>query len=571
MFIATIGFFGVHDVVQIGVFLLALVLLTPPLGDFMAKVLNGERNVLTPVFGAPEKWLYKICRIDPEREMDWKNYLLAILAFSVVGLVTLWLLQVTQSYLPLNPQHLPNVSWDLAFNTAVSFMTNTNWQAYAGETTLSYFVQMAGLTVHNFVSAAAGMAVLLALIRGITRKTTKGLGNFWADLVRMTLYVLLPLSFILALILVGQGTVQTLSGYAHATTLQGNRQVIALGPAASQVAIKQLGTNGGGFFGANSAHPFENPTPLANFLEMLSIILIPSACVYMYGRMIGSPRQAWVIWGVMFAVYCIMLSVSLYSEYNFHPPYVSTPSMEGMETRVGVSNSILWEVTTTVTSNGSVNSMHDSLTPISGMVGMLDMMFGEVIFGGIGSGLASMLLFVLLTVFIAGLMVGRTPEYLGKKIEAYEMKMSVIGVLAPGAAILIFAAIASVTKVGLSSLNNRGPHGLSEILYAFTSGAANNGSAFAGLNTNTVFYNVTMGIDMLIGRFVPIVAYLSVAGSLAKKKAVPPSAGTFPTDSALFGLLLVGVIIIVAALTFFPVLALGPIAEHFLMLAGKTF
>ena len=571
MLIAAFGIFGMHDIVQIGVFLLALIVLTPPLGAFMAKALNGEKNFLTPVFGGLERWFYKICRIDPEQEMDWKTYLLAVIAFSLVGLVLLWLLQVTQAYLPLNPQHLPNVSWDLAFNTAVSFMTNTNWQSYAGETTLSYFVQMAGLTVHNFVSAAAGMAVLLALIRGITRKSTEGLGNFWADLVRMTLYVLLPLSIILTLVLVGHGTVQTLSGYAHATTLEGQKQVIAVGPAASQIAIKQLGTNGGGFFNANSAHPFENPTPLTNFLELLSIILIASASVYTYGKMAGSTRQGWVIWGVMLAVFCIMLGVSLYSEYSFHPPYVSTPSMEGKETRLGVTNSILWEVTTTVTSNGSVNSMHDSLTPLSGMVGMVDMMFGEVIFGGIGSGLASMLLFVLLTVFIAGLMVGRTPEYLGKKIEAYEVKMSVIGVLAPGAAILIFTAVASATKVGLSALNNGGPHGLSEILYAFTSCAANNGSAFAGLGTNTVFYNITQGIDMLIGRFVPIVAYLAVAGSLAKKKSVPPSAGTFPTDSALFGFLLIGVIIIVAALTFFPVLALGPIVEHFLMLAGKTF
>ena len=571
MFIATLGIFGMHDVLQIGAFLIALIVLTPLLGSFMAKALNGERNFLTPVFGGLESWFYKICRIDPEEEMDWKEYLLAVTAFSLVGLIVLWLLQVTQAYLPLNPQHLPNVSWDLAFNTAVSFMTNTNWQSYAGETTLSYFAQMAGLTVHNFVSAAAGMAVLLALVRGITRKTKQGLGNFWADLVRMTLYVLLPLSVILTVVLIGQGTVQTLSGYAHVTTIEGQKQVIAVGPAASQIAIKQLGTNGGGFFNANSAHPFENPTPLTNFLEVLSIILIASASVYMFGKMVGSTRQGWVIWGVMLSVFCIMLSFSLYSEYSFHPPYVSTPSMEGKETRLGITNSILWEVTTTVTSNGSVNSMHDSLTPLSGMVGMIDMMYGEVIFGGIGSGLASMLLFVLLTVFIAGLMVGRTPEYLGKKIEAYEVKMSVIGVLAPGAAILIFTAIASITRVGLSSLNNGGPHGLSEILYAFTSGAANNGSAFAGLNANTVFYNVTMGVDMLIGRFVPIAAYLSVAGSLAKKKAVPPSAGTFPTDSALFGILLIGVIIIVAALTFFPVLALGPIVEHFLMLAGKTF
>ncbi len=571
MIFAALGIFGMHDIIQIGLLLLVLTALTPPLGAFMAKALNGERTFLSPLLGGLERWFYRICRIDPDLEMDWKTYLLAFVSFSLVGLGSLWLLQVTQAYLPLNPQHLPNVSWDLAFNTAVSFMTNTNWQSYSGETTLSYFVQMAGLTVHNFVSAAGGMAVLLALIRGIKRRSSEGLGNFWADMVRTTLYVLLPLSVVLALFLVGQGTVQTLSGYAHVTTLEGPKQVIAVGPAASQIAIKQLGTNGGGFFSANSAHPFENPTPLTDFFEMLSILLVASASVYMYGKMLGSTKQAWVIWGVMMAVFCVMLGASLYSEYSYHPPYVPTSSMEGKETRFGITNSIMWEVSTTVTSNGSVNSMHDSLTPLSGLVALLDMMYGEVIFGGIGSGLGSMLLFVMLTVFIAGLMVGRTPEYLGKKIEAYEVKMSVIGVLAPGAAILIFTAIASVTHAGLSSLNNSGPHGLSEILYAFTSCAANNGSAFAGLKTNTVFYDITQGVDMLIGRFVPIASYLAVAGSLVKKKAVPLSAGTFSTDSVLFGLLQIVVIIIDAALSFFPVLALGPIVEHFLMLAGRTF
>lgn len=563
--------FGAHDIIQIGAFFLALVLLTPPLGAFMAKVFTGQRNFLTPVFGKVEHWFYRVCRIDPDVDMGWKSYLFAVLAFSFVGLVVLWLLQVLQAYLPWNPQHLPNVSWDLAFNTAVSFMTNTNWQSYAGETTLSYFVQMAGLTVHNFVSAATGVAVLLALIRGIARKSASGLGNFWADLVRSTLYVLLPLSIILAMVLVGEGTVQTLNGYGHVTTLQGQEQVIAVGPAASQIAIKQLGTNGGGFFNSNSSHPFENPTPVTDFFEMLAILLIASSLVYTYGKMVGSMRQGFVIWIVMLAIFFGMLTLSLYSEFKFQPAYVSTPSMEGKETRFGVTNSVMWEISTTVTSNGSVNSMHDSLTPLSGMVALIDMMYGEVVFGGVGSGLYGMLLFVLLTVFIAGLMVGRTPEYLGKKIEAFEVKMSVIGVLAPSAAILIFTAVASVTNVGLSSLNNNGPHGLSEILYAFTSCAANNGSAFAGLNTNTVFYNITQGFDMLIGRFVPIAAVLAVAGSLARKKAVPPSSGTFPTDSALFAFLLIGVIVIVVALTFFPVIALGPVVEHFLMLMGKTF
>ncbi len=563
--------FGAHDIIQIGAFILALALLSPLLGSFMAKVFTGQKNFLTPVFGRIERYFYRICRIDPDEEMDWKNYLFAVIAFSFVGLVVLWLMMVLQAYLPWNPQHLPNVSWDLAFNTAVSFMTNTNWQSYAGETTLSYFVQMAGLTVHNFVSAACGIAVALALIRGISRATTDGLGNFWADLVRTTLYILLPLSIIMGFVLVGEGTVQTLNGYAHATTLQGQEQVIPVGPAASQIAIKQLGTNGGGFFNANSAHPFENPTPVTDFLEMLSILLIASSLVYTYGKMVGSPKQAFVIWAVMLAMFTGMLALSLYSEYEFHPAYATSTSMEGKETRFGVTNSILWEVSTTVTSNGSVNSMHDSLTPLSGMVALVDMMYGEVVFGGVGSGLYGMLLFILLTVFIAGLMVGRTPEYLGKKIEAYEVKMSVIGVLAPSAAILVLTAIASVTKAGLAGLNNQGPHGLSEILYAFTSAGANNGSAFAGLTTNTVFYNVTQGIDMIIGRFVPIAAVLAVAGSLGQKKSVPASAGTFPTDSALFGFLLIGVILIVVALTFFPVITLGPIVEHFLMLMGKTF
>lgn len=571
MAIAIFSTFGVHDLLQIVAFLVIFVLLTPPLGSYMAKVFTGQRNILTPILGRIEKNIYRVCRINSEEEMDWKNYLFAVLAFSVVGLVALWLMMLLQAYLPWNPQHFHGVSWDLAFNTAVSFVTNTNWQSYAGETTLSYFVQMVGLTVQNFVSAASGIGVMLALVRGIIRKTTSGLGNFWVDLVRATLYVLLPLSIILAVALVGEGTVQTLNAYMLARSLEGQEQMIPLGPAASQIAIKQLGTNGGGFFNANSAHPFENPTPLTNFLEMLAIILIPSGLVYTYGKMIGSLKQSFTLWAVMFVVFIGMLTLSLYSEYEYHPAYASTPSMEGKEMRLGTANSILWEVTTTVASNGSVNSMHDSLTPLSGMVAMLNMMYGEVIFGGVGSGLYGMLLFVFLTVFIAGLMVGRTPEYLGKKIEAFEVKMSVVGVLAPSAAILIFAAIATVSNAGLTGLNNTGPHGLSEILYAFTSCAANNGSAFAGLSTNTPFYNIMLGLDMLIGRFVPVATVLAVAGSLAKKKVVPPSAGTFPTDSVLFGFLLTGTILIVSALTFFPVITLGPIVEHFLMLLGKTF
>ncbi|MGC8654702.1 MAG: potassium-transporting ATPase subunit KdpA, partial [Candidatus Kryptoniota bacterium] len=488
-----------------------------------------------------------------------------------VGLIVLWLLQIFQQYLPLNPAHLPGVSVDLAFNTAVSYVTNTNWQSYAGETTLSYFTQMVGLTVQNFVSPAVGMGILLALIRGIARKSTDTIGNFWVDIVRMVVYVLLPISIILTIALTSEGVVQTLNGYVHATSLEGKEQIIPLGPAASQIAIKQLGTNGGGFFGTNSAHPFENPTPLTNFLEMLSLLLIPSASLYMYGKMVGSLKQGMVLWWVMFAMFSLMLGLSLYSEYAFHPQYALTPSMEGKETRFGITNSIIWETATTSSSNGAVNCMFDSLTPLSGLTAMLNMMTGEVIFGGIGSGLVGMLLSVFLAVFIAGLMVGRTPEYLGKKIEAFEVKMSVIGLLSPSAVILILSAFASVTRVGISPLGNNGPHGLSEILYAFTSGAANNGSAFAGLNANTIFYNIAIALDMIIGRFVPIATTLAIAGSLARKKAVPPSAGTFPTDTILFAFLLMGVIIIVTALTFFPVVALGPLAEHFLMLAGKTF
>lgn len=563
--------FGLHDILQIGALLIALALLTPPLGSYMAKVLSGERNFLTPVFGKPERLIYRICGVAPEKGMDWKSYLFAILAFSVVGFIVLFLMLLLQAYMPWNPQHMGGVSLALAFNTAVSFVTNTNWQSYAGETTMSYFVQMVGLTVHNFLSAATGIAVLMGLIRGLTRKSVTGIGNFWADLVRSTLYILMPLSIILALILIAQGSVQTLSPYVHATTVQGQEQVIPLGPAASQIAIKQLGTNGGGFFNANSAHPFENPTPLTDFFEMLSILLIGSSLVYTYGKMIGSLRQAFVIWSVMMSLFVAMLSLSLYSEFEFHPAYVHQPSMEGIETRFGITNSAMWEVATTATSNGSVNSMQDSLMPLSGMVALVDMMFGEVIIGGVGSGLYGMLLFVILTVFISGLMVGRTPEYLGKKIETYEVKMAVIGVLAPGLVVLILTAIASVTKAGVTGLGNSGPHGFSEILYAFTSPANNNGSAFAGIDTNTIFYSLTQGFAMIVGRFGVIVPVLAISGSLAGKKTIPPSPGTFPTDSALFGILLAGVVVIVAALTFFPALALGPVVEHFLMLSGKTF
>jgi K+-transporting ATPase ATPase A chain len=436
---------------------------------------------------------------------------------------------------------------------------------------MSYLTQMLGLGVQNFLSAATGIAVLLALIRGLTRRSMQEIGNLWVDLVRSTLYVLLPLCVLWTVVLVGQGSVQNLSSYTRVTTLEGSIQTIPQGPAASQIAIKQLGTNGGGFFGANSAFPYENPTPLSNFFEMLAILLIPSALVYAYGAMVGSRRQGWVLWGCMMTLFILGLAVSLRAEYQFNPSLHTLPVMEGKEVRFGVGNSVLWSVATTAASNGSVTAMHDSLSPLSGLVALLNIMLGEVIFGGVGAGLYGMIIFVILTVFIAGLMVGRTPEYLGKKIEAFEIKMAAIAVLAPSAVILVFSAAAVATRAGLAGVTNAGPHGLSQILYAFSSAAGNNGSAFAGLETNTLFYNIAMGTGMLIGRFAVIVPVLAIAGSLVQKKITPPSSGTFRTDTPLFALLLISVILIVGALTFFPALSLGPIVEHLLMLQGATF
>jgi potassium-transporting ATPase potassium-binding subunit len=563
--------FTLSDSIQIILYLVVLVICTPILGGFMARVFEGKKNLLTPVVGGVENILYKITGSDTKQEMSWKEYTASLLVFNFFGFLLLFLLQLFQGSLPLIPQHAPNVSWHLAFNTAVSFMTNTNWQSYAGETTLSYFVQMVGLTVQNFLSAATGIAVMIALIRGIVRQATGTLGNFWVDLIRSTIYILLPLSIIFTIVLVSQGTVQTFSSSAHITTVEHREQIIPRGPAASQIAIKQLGTNGGGFFNANSAHPFENPTPLSDFLEMLAILLIPSSLVYTYGRMVGSTRQGWTLWGSMMFLFLLFLSISLWSEYQMNPVTHIAGSMEGKETRFSVSNSVLWSVATTGASNGSVNAMHDSLTPISGMLAMLNIMLGEIVFGGVGAGMYGMLVFVFLTVFIAGLMVGRTPEYLGKKIEALEVKMAALAVLAPSAVILTFSAIATVTDAGLSSVRNAGPHGFSQILYAFTSAAGNNGSAFAGLNANTPFYNITLGVGMLIGRFGVIIPMLAIAGSMAKKKITPVSSGTFPTDTLLFALLLIGVILIVGALTFFPALSLGPIVEHLLMTAEQSF
>jgi len=560
-----------NEAIQLIIFMVVLIALAPLLGKFMAKVFMGENHFMKPVFGWLEKLVYKTTGIKSDEEMNWKTYMFGVLLFNLFGLVFLFLLQMLQAYLPLNTEKLPNVPWHLSFNTAVSFMTNTNWQAYSGENTLSYLVQMLGLTVQNFVSAATGIAVVLALIRGLTRKTTENLGNFWADMTRSVVYVLMPLAIILTMFLVGQGAVQTFSHYMTATPLQGGTQVIPLGPAASQIAIKDLGTNGGGFFNANSAHPFENPTPFTNFLIMLSLVIISAGLVFTYGHYAKSKRQAWAIFISMFIMFAAGLAISLWAEYSHNNVLNISGNMEGKETRFGVMNSILYSVTTTVTSNGSVNAMHDSLSPLSGLVAMFNLMLGEIIFGGVGSGLYGMIVFIIITVFIAGLMVGRTPEYLGKKIEAYEVKMAIFAVLAPSVVIKLFSAVACSVKPGLAGLNNAGPHGLSEIMYAFSSAAGNNGSAFGGLTVNTVFYDLMLGFGMLIGRFGVIVPVMAIAGSMAKKKITPVSSGTFRTDNWLFVILLISVILIVGGLTFFPPLALGPIVEHFLMNLGVSY
>lgn len=555
----------INDFIQIAFYVIVLIVFIPFLGRYMARVFLDENHILKSAGKLIEKIIYKLISCNGE-EMDWKKYAYSLLVFNFMGFLFLFSLQLCQSYLPLNPQKLPAPSWHLAFNTAISFVTNTNWQSYSGETTLSYLVQMTGLTVQNFLSAATGIAVFLAVIRGLIRKTTDTIGNFWIDATRSILYVLLPLSILFAVALTCQGVVQSFHPYVKVTTLMGSEQIIPLGPVSSQVAIKQLGTNGGGFFNANSAHPFENPTPFSNFLEMLAILLIPSALTITYGRLIGSKREGWTIFLVMFTLLIIGLMVSYYSEYKSSPLEGISYNMEGKETRFGLGNSILWSVVTTSASNGSVNAMMDSLTPLAGMVAMSNIMLGEVIFGGVGSGIYGIIMFIILTVFIAGLMVGRSPEFLGKKIEAFEVKMAMIAILAPNFVILTFSAIGCMTTAGLSSLNNPGPHGLSEILYAFSSAAGNNGSAFAGLNANTTFYNLLLGMGMLIGRFGIIIPVLALAGNMAGKKITPFSGGTFRTDTWLFGLLLIAVIIIVGGLTFFPALSLGPVVEHILLL-----
>ncbi len=559
------------EVVQILLYIVLLIALTPVLGALMFNVFTGKKTLLHRVLSPVERFLYKLAGVDAEQEMRWTQYAKALLAFNFFGFLAVFLLQVFQHALPFNPQNTPGVPTALALNTAVSFMTNTNWQAYSGEAMMSYGTQMLGLTVQNFASAATGIAVLLALARGLARKNAGTVGNFWSDMVRSVLYILLPLSILFTIVFVGQGVVQTFSAYSEVSTLEGAVQTIPLGPAASQIAIKQLGSNGGGFFGVNSAHPFENPTPLTNFMQMFALLMLAAALTQTFGKIAGSTRQGWTIFAAMLILFVAGLGISLWAEYGYNTVLHTAGIMEGKEVRFGIANSVLWSTATTAASNGSVNAMHDSLSPVAGMVSMVNIMLGEVVFGGVGAGLYGMLMFVIITVFVAGLMVGRTPEYLGKKVEAFEVKMAMIAILAPCAVILVFSAVASVTHTGLASLTNKGPHGLSEILYAFSSAAGNNGSAFAGLNANTDFYNILTAIAMLIGRFGIIVPVLAIAGSMANKNITPPSAGTFPTDKPLFVVLLVAIVLVVGALTFFPALSLGPIIDHLLMQAGVSF
>ena len=591
---------------QVIIYFTVLLGLVKPLGSYMARVYEGRPCGLDRILAPVERLIYRLCRVHHTNEMDWKTYGVAVLLFNAAGLLTLYLLQRLQGVLPLNPTAFGPVAPDRAFNTATSFVTNTNWQAYGGETTLSYFTQMAGLTVQNFVSAATGMAILIALVRGLARRNANTIGNFWTDLTRSTLYILLPLSLLLAVALVSQGVVQTLNVYQTASMTQPvsfenpvidatgkpvldeqgkpktesattTNQLLALGPAASQIAIKQLGTNGGGFFNANSAHPFENPTPLSNFLQVLAILLIPAALCYTFGVMVGDTRQGWALLAAMTVILVVMLALALWAEQQGNPAITALGvdqavgvgqaggNMEGKESRFGVINSVLWAAVTTAASNGSVNSMHDSYTPLGGLVPLFLMQFGEVVFGGVGSGLYGMIVFAIIAVFIAGLMVGRTPEYLGKKIEPYEMKMASLLILIMPIIVLGLTAVAVVTEAGTSSRLNPGAHGFSEILYAYTSQGNNNGSAFAGLNANTPFYNITGGLAMLISRFWLAMPTLALAGALARKKGIPAGAGTLQTHTPLFVVLLIGVIIMVGALTFVPALALGPIVEHLLM------
>jgi K+-transporting ATPase ATPase A chain len=568
---------------QIALFSVIVILVTRPIGGYMTRVFNGERTFLSPVLRPVERTVYWCCGVDEKEEQHWLTYAVAVLFFSVIGFLSLYALQRLQWYLPFNPQGQTGVAPDLAFNTSVSFITNTNWQAYSGETTMGYLVQMAGLTVHNFVSAATGIAMALALIRGFTRREAKTVGNFWVDLTRTTLYVLLPIAIIGALLLVWLGVPQNLGAYTEATTLEGAKQVIAQGPVASQEIIKELGTNGGGFFNANSAHPFENPNPVTNFIELLAIFAIGAGLTNVLGRMVKDERQGWAIFAAMGLLFLAGVTTAYWSEAHGNPAFAqynvdATASatqtggnMEGKEVRFGPALSALWATVTTDTSCGAVNSMHDSYLPIGGMVPMVNMQLGEVIFGGVGSGLYGMLAFAIVAMFVAGLMVGRTPEYLGKKLEAKEVKMTILALLSLPLSILGWTALATVLPAGIAGIANTGPHGFSEILYAYTEGTANNGSAFGGLSANTLFYNTTIGFAMLIGRFIMVIPLLAVAGALAQKKLLAPSAGTFPTNRPLFVGLLVGVVLIIGGLTFFPALALGPVTEQVAMNQGKLY
>jgi K+-transporting ATPase ATPase A chain len=597
---------NIYSWLQLIVYMIVLMALSKPLGSFMAKVYQGDHTFLNPVMRPIERLVYRLSGVDPAREMDWKVYAIAMMLFNGLGILLVYLLQRVQGFLPLNPQGFGAVSPDSSWNTAVSYATNTNWQGYGGETTMSYLSQMLAMTTQNFVSAATGMAVLIAMIRGISRHTTKTIGNFWVDLTRSVLYILLPLAFIWSFALISQGVVQTFSPYKTATLLQptsyqqaktdsnGNpvkdansnpvmitvpvtQQIIALGPAASQIAIKQLGTNGGGFFNVNSAHPFENPTPLSNFLELLAILMIPASLCYMFGKMVGDTRQGWAILAAMTIIFVALLSVTVRAEQTGNPAIASLGvdttqsnidpggNMEGKDVRFGVASSALWATATTAASNGSVDSMHDSYMPLGGMIAMWLIHLGEVIYGGVGSGLYGMLAFVIVAVFVAGLMVGRTPEYLGKKIEAFEMKMASLILLIPVFTALVGTAIGVMTAAGRATIFNPGPHGFSEVLYAFSSASGNNGSAFAGLDVNTPFYNIALGTVMFFARFWLAIPALAIGDSLARKKKVPAGAGTLPTHTPLFIFWLIAVVIIVGALGFLPALALGPIVEHLMI------
>jgi K+-transporting ATPase ATPase A chain len=592
-----------NGLLQIGVFFLVLLALTKPMGSFMARVFAGERTWLHRVLRPLERLIYRLCGIREEQEQRWTGYAASLLMFSLASLLLTYLIQRIQGLLPFNPQGFGTahaaqgataMTPDLAFNTAVSFTTNTNWQSYTPEITMSYLTQMVGLATHNFFSAAAGMAIAIALVRGFARHTSEKIGNFWVDMTRATVYILLPLSVIIALLFVSQGVIQNLSPYSKAVTLEGGAQVIGQGPVASQEAIKMLGTNGGGFFNANSAHPFENPTPLANFIQLLSIFVIPAGLTYTFGKMVKDTRQGWAIFAAMSILFLAGVFVAYPAEQSGNPilsslgienrATASQPggNMEGKEVRFGIANSALFATVTTDASCGAVNSMHDSFTPLGGLVPLVNIELGEVVFGGVGAGIYGMLMFAILTVFIAGLMVGRTPEYLGKKVEQKEVKMVMLAVLVLAGSILLFSGTGAVIQFAKNSwlnppgpatenLGNHGPHGLSEILYAYTSGTGNNGSAFGGISPNTPWYNLSIGMAMLIGRFLMIIPLLAVAGSLARKKVVPASAGTLPTNGALFVGLLVGVVVIVGALTFFPALTLGPVVEHFLMRQHRLF